>query len=78
MRNIKQMRGKKRIQAEFDKLSNDENINNNFGVDFWDPNSDNPDVTHWQITLIPPKGTGYEEGLSKIEAKFKDSYPDTL
>ena len=46
MRNIKQMRGKKRIQAEFDKLSNDENINNNFGVDFWDPNSDNPDVTH--------------------------------
>ena len=48
MRNIKQMRGKKRIQAEFDKLSNDENINNNFGVDFWDPNSDNPDVTHWK------------------------------
>ncbi len=77
MRNIKQMRGKKRIQAEFDKLSNDENINNNFGVDFWDPNSDNPDVTHWQITLIPPKGTGYEEGFYKIEAKFKDSYPDT-
>jgi len=70
------MKGIKRIQAELDNLMNDQNIDNCFGVDYWDPDSDNPDVKHWQITLIPPKGTDYEGGYFKIEVKFDETYPD--
>ena len=77
MIDFKKMKGRKRIQAELDQLMNDDDPNKCFGVDFWDPDSDNPDPTHWQITLIPPQGTDYEGGYFKIEVKFNDSYPDT-
>jgi ubiquitin-protein ligase len=70
-------RAKKRLQSELDKLMNDPDINNCFGVDYWDPDADYPDVFHWQITLLPPKGTDYEGGFYKIEAKFRDNYPKT-
>ena len=68
---------RKKLQSELDKLMNDPDINNCFGVDYWDPDADNPDVFHWQITLLPPKGTYYEGGFYKIEAKFRDNYPKT-
>ena len=77
MKDCKKKKGRERMQAELDILMNDDDPNNCFGVDFWDPCSDNPDPSHWQITLIPPKGTDYEGGYFKIEVKFKDSYPDT-
>ena len=77
MIDFKKMKGRKRIQAELDQLMNDDDPNNCFRVDLWDPDSDNPDPTHWQITLLPPKGTDYEGGYFKIEVKFQDSYPDT-
>ena len=54
MSDIKNKKGKERLQYELDKLMNDPDINNCFGVDYWDPDADNPDVFHWQITLIPP------------------------
>ena len=76
MSNVKKMKGIKRIQTELDNLMNDQNIDNCFGVDYWDPDSDSPDVKHWQITLIPPKGTDYEGGYFKIEVKFDETYPD--
>ena len=69
--------GKERLQCELDKLMNDPDINNCFGVDYFDPDADNPDVFHWQITLIPPIGSNYEGGFFKIEAKFRESYPNT-
>ena len=69
--------GKERLQCELDKLMNDPDINNCFGVDYFDPDADNPDVFHWQITLIPPIGSNYEGGFFKIEAKFREDYPNT-
>ena len=68
-------KGRDRLVEELDKLMNDPDINNCFGVDYWDPDAPNPDVFHWQITLIPPKGTDYEGGFYKIEAKFTEDYP---
>ena len=77
MSDIKSKKGKDRLQYELDKLMNDPDINNCFVVDYWDPDADCPDVFHWQITLIGPKGTDYEGGYYKIEAKFRENYPDT-
>ena len=37
----------------------------------------NPDVFHWQITLIPPVGSNYESGFFKIEALFRENYPNS-
>ena len=66
-------KGRDRLVGELDKLMNDPDINNCFGVDYWDP--ENPDVYHWQITLIPPKGTDYEGGFYKLEVQFSEDYP---
>ena len=68
--------GTDRLTYELDKLMNDPDINNCFGVDYFDPDVDHPDVTHWQITLIPPIGSNYEGGFFKIEAKFPEKYPN--
>ena len=68
-------KGKDRLVEELDKLMNDPDINNCFGVDYWDPDAPNPDVFHWQITLVPPQGTDYEGGFFKLEAKFSEEYP---
>ena len=75
MSDIRSLKGKDRLLKEYDKLTNDPDINNCFGIDYWDPDADNPDIFHWQITLIPPIGTDYEGGFFKIEAKFLDDYP---
>ena len=75
MTDIRKMKGKERLVKEYDQLTNDPDINNCFGIDYWDPDADNPDITHWQITLIPPVGTDYEGGFYKIEAKFLEDYP---
>ena len=69
--------GKERLQCELNKFINEPDINECFGVDYFDPDVENPDVFHWQITLIPPKGSYYEDGLFKIEAKFREDYPNT-
>ena len=61
--NIRNKKGRDRLHYELNKLMNDPDINNCFGVDYWDPDN-NPDVFHWQITLIPPQGTDYEGGFS--------------
>ena len=62
---------------KIDQLTNDPDINNCFGIDYWDPDALEPDVFHWQITLIPPIGTDYEGGFYKIEARFFEDYPTT-
>ena len=69
--------GKERLQCELNKFINEPDINECFGVDYFDPDVENPDVFHWKITLIPPKGSYYEDGLFKIEAKFREDYPNT-
>ena len=69
--------GKERLQCELNKFINEPDIDECFGVDYFDPDVENPDVFHWKITLIPPKGSYYEDGLFKIEAKFREDYPNT-
>ena len=75
--NIRNKKGRDRLLYELDKLKNDPDEDDCFRVDYWDPDNNNPDVFHWQITLIPPQGTDYEGGLFKIEAKFREDYPET-
>ena len=74
-KNDKIKKGRDRLVEELDKLINDPDINNCFGVDYWDPDATNPDVFHWQITLIPPKGTDYEGGFYRLEVQFSEEYP---
>ncbi len=74
-KNVTIKKGRDRLVEELDKLMNDPDINNCFGVDYWNPDAPNPDVFHWQITLIPPQGTDYEGGFFKLEAKFSEEYP---
>lgn len=54
---------------------NDPDINICFAVDYWEPDTPNPDIFHLQITLIPPKGTNYEVRFYKIRAQFSEDYP---
>ena len=63
MSDPRNMSGKERLLKEYDKLTNDPDINNCFGIDYWDPDAKEPDPFHWQITLIPPIGTDYEGGF---------------
>ena len=72
---MEKLRGRDRLYREFDELQNKPDINNCYTVDYWDP--DNPDIFHWQVILIPPKGTDYEGGLFKLEVKFSEDYPNT-
>ena len=75
MFNIQNLKGRERLLKEYDLLTNDPDINNCFGIDYWDPDAPEPDVFHWQITLVPPIGTDYEGGFYKIEARFFEDYP---
>ena len=75
--NIRNKKGRDRLQYELDKLKNAPNEDDCFRVDYWDPDNNNRDVFHWKITLIPPQGSDYEGGLFKIEAKFREDYPET-
>ena len=77
MSDIKKLKGKDRLLKEYDELTNDPDINNCFGIDYWDPDAPNPDIFHWQITLIPPIGTDYEGGFYKIECRFFKDYPQS-
>ena len=67
---------KERVLKELDKIQNHPDINECFGVDFWDPDAKDPDPLHWQVTLVPPKGTLYEGGFYKLEVKFPPNYPN--
>ena len=64
-----------RIISEYNKINNDGDINNNFGVDYWDGDERNKD--HWEVTLIPPVGTLYEGGFYKLEVLFPNDYPSS-
>ena len=64
-----------RIISEYNKINNDGDINNNFGVDYWDGDERNKD--HWEVTLIPPAGTLYEGGFYELEVLFPNDYPSS-
>ena len=64
-----------RVISEYNKLINDDDINNSFGIDYWD--SDESNKYHWDVTLIPPAGTLYEGGFYRLEVLFPNNYPDS-
>ena len=66
-----------RITEEYDQLTDDPDVNDLFGVSYWDSESDNPDIYHWKVTLIPPQGTLYEGGFYKLEILFNKDYPQS-
>ena len=74
---MENLRGRERLYREFDELQSKPDINNCYTVDYWDPDNNYPDIFHWQVILIPPKGTDYEGGLFKLEVKFSEDYPTT-
>ena len=39
MSDIKKLKGKDRLLKEYDELTNDPDINNCFGIDYWDPDA---------------------------------------
>ena len=75
MSDIKNLKGRERLLKEYDQLKNYPDINDYFRINYWDPDSPNPDIFHWQITFFPPIGTDYEGAFYKIEARFFEDYP---
>ena len=66
-----------RITEEFDELNDDPDVNDLFGVSYWDSDSDDPDIYHWKVTLMAPQGSLYEGGFFKIEIIFNKDYPES-
>ena len=71
------MPGRQTVLKELSNLMSNPNKNNCFGVDYWDEET-NEDPFHWQVTLVPPKGTLYEGGFFKLEVKLPDNYPNSV
>ncbi len=70
-------KGRAKVLEEFNYFQNNYDPNSLFFVNFWDDTLDNPNVMEWKITLIPAKGTLYEDGYFSLKAKFDENYPDT-
>ena len=63
---------------ELVKFQNNSDLEQNcYTVDYWDPDSNDPDPYHWKVTLTGPQGTLYENGYFQLEVKFPDNYPDS-
>ena len=67
--------GRDLVQTEFNNYMTNFDPDRLIYVDYWDEESDNPDVMHWQVTLKAPDGCFYEGGYFKLEIIFPDTYP---
>ena len=74
---MEQQKSRMRITEEYDQLTDDPDVNDLFGVSYWDSESENPDIYHWKVTLMPPQGTLYEGGFYKLEVLFNANYPQS-
>lgn len=68
------LKGKDLIQKELNDFLDNPDINDVFGVDYWD--EEKPDVLHWRITMYGPDETIYEGGHFLIKVDFDENYPD--
>jgi ubiquitin-conjugating enzyme E2 D/E len=68
------MKGKELIQKELNEFLENPDIDDTFGIDYWD--DDNPNVLNWKITMYGPEGTLYEGGYFLIKVDFTEKYPD--
>lgn len=70
----KKLKGKELIQKELNEFLENPDIDDIFGVDYWD--EDNPNILNWRITMYGPEGTLYEGGYFLIKVDFNENYPD--
>lgn len=73
MQNQNSLKGKDLIQKELNEFLDNPDIDDVFGVDYWD--EDNPNVFNWRITMYGPEGTLYEGGYFLIRVDFDEKYP---
>lgn len=73
MENKEKLTGKDLIQKELNEFLEDPDIDDVFGIDYWD--DDNPDVLNWKVTMYGPEGTLYEGGYFLIKVIFDEKYP---
>ena len=73
MDNKEKLTGKDLIQKELNEFLEDPDIDDVFGIDYWD--DDNPDVFNWKVTMYGPEGTLYEGGYFLIKVIFGENYP---
>lgn len=70
--------GRDLVQSEFNRYMTDFSPERLAFIDYWDEDSDNPDVMHWQVTLKAPDGCFYEGGYFKLEIIFPENYPNEV
>lgn len=68
-----ELKGKDLIQKELNEFLEDPDLEDIFGIDYWD--EDNPNVLNWKITMYGPEGTLYEGGYFLLKVDFKENYP---
>ena len=69
------MSNKALVLKELHNLMETEDSNNCFGVNYWEDDENDP--FHWEITLVAPKGSLYEDGYFRLEAKIPIDYPNS-
>lgn len=74
MQKEKSLKGKLLIQKELNEFLDNPDIDDVFGVDYWD--EEKPNVLNWRITMYGPEGTLYEGGYFLIRVDFDEKYPD--
>ena len=68
-----ELKGKDLIQKELNDFLENPDLEDIFGIDYWD--EDNPNVLNWKITMYGPEGTLYEGGYFLIKVDFNENYP---
>ena len=67
------MKGKDLLQKEFNEFLEDPELDDYFGIDYWD--EDNPNILSWRVTMYGPPDTIYEGGYFLIKIDFTEDYP---
>lgn len=68
------LNGKQLLQKEFNEFMEDPDLDDYFGIDYWD--YDNPDILHWRVTMYGPTDSIYEGGYFLIKIDFNEKYPE--
>ena len=68
------MSNKDQVIEELNKLMNNEDNNNCWGVDYWDEDCHDP--YHWQVTIAAPNESIYQGGFFQLEVKIPPDYPN--
>jgi ubiquitin-protein ligase len=67
------LKGKDLLQKEFNEFLEDPDLDDYFGIDYWD--EDNEDILSWRVVMYGPPETIYEGGYFLIKIDFNENYP---